>query len=128
MKFIQLLQHHNPNISSFTEVTIFEKQNPLELNDINFKVAFKFSSFYDLLDDPSKYRTIILYEGWNPEEGFIEKYLSYHKCTQEDLDKFYPLSESYEENFRIAQDSGGFQCIDIDDDEDLHKIYGSWEN
>ena len=112
MKFIQLLQHHNPNISSFTEVTIFDKQNPLELNDINFKVAFKFSYsdyfFHDSLDDPSKYRTIILYEGWNPEEGFIEKYLSHHKCTQEDLDKFYPLSKSYDDIFSEEQNYGGF--------------------
>ena len=45
LKFIHLQQGHNPMIATFPVETKFDVNNPINLNDINFKVAFDFSAY-----------------------------------------------------------------------------------
>ena len=43
LKFLHLYERHNPNIATFPVETRFKPDNPLNLNEINFRAAFQFS-------------------------------------------------------------------------------------
>ena len=40
LKFIHLHEHHNPTIATFPMKTKFDHENPMNLNEFNFKFAF----------------------------------------------------------------------------------------
>ena len=61
LKFIQLQQGHNPTIATFPVETKFDVDNPINLNDINFKAAFLFSGG----EDPNFVKTIIRWTGFD---------------------------------------------------------------
>ena len=42
LKFIQLQERHNPSIATFPVEISFGKEDPINLNAINFKAAFQF--------------------------------------------------------------------------------------
>ena len=43
LKFIHMQERHNPTIATFHVDTSFDKDNPINLNKINFKAAFSFT-------------------------------------------------------------------------------------
>ena len=63
LKFIQLQQGHNPTIATFPVETKFDADNPINLNDINFKAAFQFKRLDTILDDPNFVKMIIRWVG-----------------------------------------------------------------
>ena len=44
-KFVQLHQRHNPNISTHNEVKFYKKEDPMNLNKVNFRFAISFEDY-----------------------------------------------------------------------------------
>ena len=58
----------------------------------------------------------------NPDENYKEdRYLPYHRCTEEDYAQFYPVSADSQALFADirADEKRGFYCIDAWEEEDL---------
>ena len=70
------------------------------------------------IEDPNYVKSIVRLVGFN-----IEKTISYHKCTEEDLEGFYPTVIGQEKTSQIVESSGGYNCIDWND-EDPYLVYG----
>ena len=47
LKFMQMMDKHNPFISEMTEKNIFDYKTRLNLNEINFKMAFSVEGYLD---------------------------------------------------------------------------------
>ena len=43
--FVQLYSRHNPNISTHNEVKFFSSEEPLNLNQVNFRFAIAFEDY-----------------------------------------------------------------------------------
>ena len=54
MKLLQLLDKHNPNLAQYTETNVFDFNDQLNLNDIDFRFAFTIEGYLDqeMKDDP----------------------------------------------------------------------------
>ena len=66
LKLIQLLEGNNPTVAAFPVDTKFDVENPVNLNEIGFKVAFQFTSWdrkafkQALTDDPNYVKMIVV--------------------------------------------------------------------
>ena len=87
--------HHVQQVNGQT-ISMYEVEsehktidNPLNLNDRNIRMAFRFNDGlppYNALNDPRYVRSIIRFVHWNQEGDLQEKFLPFHKCTDEDYD------------------------------------------
>ena len=69
----------------------YDAESPLNLNEINFKIAFKFSSnSKPLIDDPRYVKTIVSLESFDNDNVQSEIIIPHRKCTDEDYAQFYP--------------------------------------
>ena len=85
LKFIQLEERQNPNIATFPVDAKFDEETPLNLNEIDFKIAFGFSKDREELDDPRYVKTIVSLNGIDDTKGGeYEKVIPHHKCTDEE--------------------------------------------
>ena len=97
LKFVQLLERKNPNISIYQDEISFGEENPLNLNALNFKAAFRFDSVDPeteevvSLDDPNFVKLIVKIVGVDSELNYYEKIIPHHKCTEEEYAGFYPI-------------------------------------
>ena len=84
-KFIQLYQRHNPNISTHNVVHFYSKEEPMNLNEVNFRFAIAFEDFHDNQSkfDPQYVRWMFRHYGSRNGVKY-EKFLKYHRCTEED--------------------------------------------
>ena len=129
LKFIQLEQGQNPTIAAYPVEARFDAQNPINLNQINFKAAFQFTSFdyeknqFSVLDDPKFVKMIVRIFGQDQDGTFHEKTLNHHKCTDAEYEEFYPLKTDQEQAFNRGAIPKNFNCIDWDD-EDPVLVYG----
>ena len=46
IKFVQLSQKHNPNVSQYTEKNFFDSSERVNLNEINFRLAFSVEGYH----------------------------------------------------------------------------------
>ena len=84
-KFVQLHDKHNPNISTYEEIKFYSKEEPMNLNQVNFKFAISFEDYHDSESkfDPRFVRW--MFRHYYSEDGVIkEKFLKHHRCTEED--------------------------------------------
>ena len=129
LKFIQLIEHQNPTIATFPAVGIrYDSENPLNLNKINFKAAFRFSGlnywwYYEIKDDPQYVKMIVSLSGMGVDGKPIERIIPHHKCTPEEYAEFYPIVNSMEEQLTHFKADGGFYCIDWDEN-DPYLVFG----
>ena len=118
-------------ISSYEDENEYRtRENQLNLNERNFRVAFKYGHAlpHYSLDDPRYIRRIIRTWSWDEDITTMkENILPFHDCTEEDYDQFYPIrAEKKDEMDRIRKDpTQGFICLDWDDSDPL-QLYGSW--
>ena len=82
-------------VSQYTEYQETSPDNPLNLNDRNFRIAFSFeeSESRKFIYDPRYVRWIFRLATYKDDEIF-ETILPYHICTDEDYDEFYPIRAS----------------------------------
>ena len=54
IKLLHLLDKHNPNLAQYTETNVFDFNDRLNLNDIDFRFAFTIEGYLDheMKDDP----------------------------------------------------------------------------
>ena len=125
MKFSHLLERHNPNLSQYTETNIFDDNDRLNLNEINFRLAFSIEGYLDkeMKNDPRYVKYLVRLFG-RKEGVAYEQFIPYHECAQADWDQFQPTGKSTEDEWtRIKEDpKRGFYCLDWSGD---YEIYGS---
>ena len=61
LKFEQMMSKHNPFISLMTEENIFDYTTRIDLNEINFRMAFSIEGYLDseVKDDPRYVKYIV---------------------------------------------------------------------
>ena len=75
------------NLSTHERIYLTTKENAVDLNDLDFKVAVSFEGFRD-----KKFKIDTRYVKWiirmvGENEGVsYEKIIPFHKCTNDDLD------------------------------------------
>ena len=91
----------------------------LNFNKIGFKVAFFVQGYMDNLpkDDPNFVRWVIQLNECDACDNPTPIDLTFHKCTDEDYDSFYPPEPSYVAQMALAKKNKYFYCID--DHQDL---------
>ena len=80
----------------------------------NFQFAFGVSDWDDLSkDDPELVEWVPIYHVWfeGDDEG-IEIPLTFHKCTDQDWDKFYPFNEIRQVRIETLKKNNVFFCFD----------------
>ena len=116
-------------ISMYFESQDTSKENLLNLNEREFRIAFSFENFAtkQLMGDPRYVRWIIRMMGTKDDIDF-EHILPYHKCTDDDYAQFYPINPGFESELKeIRGDPArGFYCIDWSDEEP-YRIFGDVE-
>ena len=72
IKFTHLMSKHNPFISEMTEKNFFDYNTRLDLNEINFKMAFSLEGYLDSVvrDDPWYVKYIVRIYGKKNGEPF----------------------------------------------------------
>ena len=94
VKFIHLESKHNPNVTTNVEDWQFNVDDPINLNQIGFRMAFAFEGYRknDLKNDPRFVKWIFRLYGKKDNVEF-ERILPYHECTEEDYTEFYPVQK-----------------------------------
>ena len=117
-------------ISTYFTAEDTSRENKLNLNDRNFRIAFAFENFDTgkLVDDPHYVRWIFRITGYKDNEWY-HHILPYHKCTEEDYAEFYPIRSAQKATLESIQEDAdrGFFCFDWNDEEPL-EIFGDTEN
>ena len=92
-KLIHLMSKANPNVSSYIREGSFTEEDILNLNQMNFKIAFAVEGFVtkDLKYDPRYVKWIFRMYGKKNDEQF-ERILNHHICTDEDYAEFSPIA------------------------------------
>lgn len=117
----------NPLVSSFLKKGVFDPSNILNLREKGQRFAFGVEGFLDkeLKEDPRYVKGFARLYGYKNGARY-EKFLKYHKCTNEDFDSFPPpapeaegLLETYKSN-----PNRNLYCFDWDELGDLLGIWG----
>ena len=91
-KFVQLHVRHNPNISTYEEAKFYSKDDPMNLNQVNFRFAISFEGYHDSESKFDSQFVRWMFRHYYSENGVIkEKFLKHHRCTEEDYNQFYPI-------------------------------------
>ena len=129
--------HHIQNVNGQT-ISMYEdendhqtKDNPLNLNEREIRIAFRFakgySPFYNI-EDTRYVRTIVRLTGMNADtQQLFETHIPYHKCTDEDYSHFYPIRSENKDMLQIIRDDPEqhFLCLDWDE-LDPFLLIGAW--
>ena len=94
----------NPVVSEVIQRNHFTIKDSVNLNDINWRMAFTFEGQFEeeMKDDPRYTKILIRQLQIKPDVGFREeRFIPYHKCTDEDYAQFYPIQE--DNMFRLDQ-------------------------
>ena len=95
IKVIHLLSKHNPNVVMVHEKNFFDYKDKLDLNQIDFRLAFSVENYHtrEFKNDPRYVKYLVrIYGVENGEE--YEHIIKYHKCEQKDWDLFPEPAES----------------------------------
>ena len=119
----------NPIIATYPVDTKYDKENPLNLNEINFNFAFIFNGWdssemiHREKGDPNFVKAIVRFYGFN-KGAYFERDIPHHKCTEEEYAKFYPIVSS-EEIYLKRWKKQDLNCIDWNF-EDPYLIFGDF--
>ena len=95
---------------------------PLNLNERNFRVAFTVESYLspESKNDPKYVKYLVNLHGRRNGVAY-RRVLSYHKCTNEEYDEFYPVKPTQAHKLKdIWEDpERGMFCIDWNDDDPI---------
>ena len=126
LKFVHLMERHNPQLSQVTQEDVFNSDDLMNLKDMGFTFAFTVENFLDkeVKADPAYVKYIARFV--KMDGGVVsEKILSYHKCNETDWKEFAPAAKGSKGLFEAMRDDPkrGFFCIDWPEDEPV-LIYG----
>ena len=119
IKIVQMVNGDNPIISDLMLPSHYGPEDKLNLNEINFRLAFSIEGFVirERKDDPRYVKWFVRLYGKKNETRF-ETHIPFHTCTDEDYDSFYPIiprQVASLERIRASKKSK-MVCIDWDDD------------
>ena len=85
VKFSQLMSRHNPFISELTDRNFYDLNTKLDLNAINFKLAFSVEGYLDKesKNDPAYVKILTRLRGIKQGVDYQE-IIPFHLCTEED--------------------------------------------
>lgn len=91
VKWIQLLNRHNPAVSSFLKRGVFDSGYIFNFESYNIRFAFGVEGFFDkqTKDDPRYVKGLARFWGYKEGRSY-ERIYPYHKCTAEDFARFAP--------------------------------------
>ena len=107
------------------------KDNPLNLNEREIRIAFRYAKGYHPtynIEDTRYVRTIVRVTGMNADtQELYETQIPYHKCTDEDYSHFYPIRSENKDMLQIIRDDPEqhFLCLDWDE-LDPFLLFGTW--
>mgnify|MGYP001029142513 CR=1 FL=1 len=121
VKFVQLLDRHNPFLSQWYIDTYEERMN---LNEQGFRFAVAIEDYYSTTTSLKHDKRYIqyLFRLYSKSQGAITvKNLDYRLCGEDDYSQFYPIHEQSKNKLeKIKSDPNrGFLCIDWRDEEPL---------
>ncbi len=92
-----MIVHNNPLITIADIQNYYDSSMKLNFKDIGFKVAFFVQGYMDNepKDDPNYIQWVIQLNSCDACDSPTPINLTYHKCTDEDYDSFYPPEPSY---------------------------------
>ena len=95
--FQAMIVHNNPLITIADIQNYYDSSMKLNFKDIGFKVAFFVQGYMDNepKDDPNYIQWVIQLNSCDACDSPTPINLTYHKCTDEDYDSFYPPEPSY---------------------------------
>ena len=115
IKFGQMMSKHNPFISEITEQNFFDYETRLDLNEINFRMAFSVEGFLDreIKDDHRYVKYIVRIFGKRNNVEYQEM-IPFHKCTDDDWDKFHEPAKGQEDQISPIKTNPkrGMYCTD----------------
>lgn len=115
-RFQELIYHSNPIISLANVQDFYTAADKFNATDNGFRVAFGVNHFrtFEALDSEEYVQfQVKLTVGLNQKQLYSD-FISFHKCTDEDWDKFYPPRPSDVKFFNHAKKNMGFYCFDED--------------
>ena len=115
IKFSHLIDKHNPNLAQYTEKNIYDLNDVINLNDINFRFAFTVEGYLDreMKADPAYVKYLVRIFGI--KDGIeYQEFIPYHRCTDDDWAQFYPPADSARDGWETIRDDPkrGFFCLD----------------
>ena len=128
VKFIQLEQRANPNISSYIEEGVnVGKEQGVNFADINFRFAFTIEGFLDKETKIDSRYVKGLARLYGRKDGKrVETLLDFHECSIEELQKFpSPTSDSVGLMKRYKNSDHKLFCVD---QERYREILAIWSN
>ena len=128
LKFMQMMDKHNPFLSEMTEKNIFDYNTRLNLNEINFKMAFSVEGYLDnqVRDDPRFVKYIVRIFGKKNDVEYQE-IIPFHKCTEDDWDQFLEPAMGMEDQINAVKTNPKRNMYCIDEFENFI-IYGNEKN
>ena len=129
IKAIQMYEHHNPQVSQYTEKTVFDFNEKLDLNEINFRLAFTVEGYHsrEQKNDPRYVKYLVRIFGIHNGKEY-ERFIPFHNCTEEDWEQFPPVQKASADAISAIRSDPkrGMFCLDWDSQDIL--IYGNERN
>lgn len=128
IKMIQLINRTNPNIAQFLEKDVYDSTTRLNLNEINYRVAFTVEGYHSReRKDDHKYVKYLVRIFGRRDRVEYETFIPYHLCTDEDWAQFSPPGKASADSWdEIKTDpTRGMFCLDWSED---ILIYGNERN
>ena len=93
-KLTMLVNHENPNVSTFVEENVLSSDEKMNLKQSGIHFAWTFEGFNDkeLKNDPRYVKQLVRMAG-RKDGKIIETLLPYHMCTEEDFEHFAPPAD-----------------------------------
>ena len=91
-KFISLIEKENPFVSRIEIPEFFSLSYEKNLTKLGSKIAFTLEEYFthEAKLDPRYIKTIVRLDG-KKEGKFFEKMLDFHKCSEDELEKFHEI-------------------------------------
>ena len=79
------MDRHNPNVAQMTEKNYYDYNEQLDLNEINFRLAFSVEGYHsrEHKDDHKYVKYLVRIFGKENGKEY-EKMIPFHKCTDSD--------------------------------------------
>lgn len=80
-----MLGKKNPNVQSYLDRNVFDQSEILNLEEINFRVAFTIEGYHsrEMKNDPRYVKYLVRIFGRHEGKEY-ERLLNFHKCTESD--------------------------------------------
>ena len=122
VKFVHLISHHNPTVSSYKNEFYFDSSQEVDLYESSVHFAFGVEGFFDgELKDDSKFVKYLVRMYGRKDGVTFERLVTHRECTADDLDRFgepAPESANIIEKYRTRTNDKRLFCVNQDQFED----------